>query len=205
MTNERPDCPSLFQLALRAMLIIASVLIASVVVVIGGLLLFSPGTSPPLLDQNGKLVAGSISEKLHVHINGIDQGMFLRGKDSTNPVLLFLHGGPGMPEFAFSQGYPAVLEDFFIVCWWEQRGSGLSFNNDIPPETLTEEQLVADTLAVTNYLRARFSQEKIYLVAHWGGSFVGIWAAAQAPELYRAYIGVGQITRQLASEKLAYT
>jgi len=204
MTNAAPSRLCLLQLALRAMLIFASVLIASVIVVVGGLLLLSPGTSPPLLDQNGKALAGSISEKLDVDINGVHQGMFIRGKDRTKPVLLFLHGGPGMPEFAISQGYPAVLEEYFVVCWWEQRGSGLSFSSDIPPETLTEEQLVADTLAVTNYLRARFSQEKIYLMAHSGGSFFGIQAAAQAPELYRAYIGVGQISRQLDSEKLAY-
>ena len=97
-----------------------------------------------------------------------------------------------------------VLEEYFTVCWWEQRGSGLSYSADIPPETMTVEQLVSDTLAVTNYLRNRFNKEKIYLMGHSGGSFFGLQAAARAPELYHAYIGMGQMTDQLESEKLAY-
>ena len=187
------------------MLIVLAVLLICVISVIGAVLLLSPGAPAPFLGKDGKALAGSISETLHININGVEQGMFIRAKDKTKPVLLFLHGGPGMPEFAIAQGYPFVLEDYFVVCWWEQRGSGLSFNTAIPPHTLTEEQLVSDTITVTNYLRARFGQDKIYLMAHSGGSFFGIQAAARAPELYRAYIGVAQISRQFDSEKLAYT
>jgi pimeloyl-ACP methyl ester carboxylesterase len=186
------------------MMIAVAVLLVCVIAVVGVLLRLSPGTLAPFLGQDGKALAGSISEKRRVTINGVPQGMFIRGRDKSMPVLLFLHGGPAMPEFAISQNYPAVLEEQFVVCWWEQRGSGLSFRTDIPHGTLTEEQLVSDTIAMTNYLRARFAQDKIYLMAHSGGSFVGIQAAARAPDLYHAYIGVAQISRQLASEKLAY-
>jgi pimeloyl-ACP methyl ester carboxylesterase len=186
------------------MMIAFAVVIIFVIGAVGALWVLSPGKPSLFLDQSGRALAGSISEKLHVNINGVKQGMFIRGKDKTKPVLLLLHGGPGMPEFAISQKYPSVLEDYFVVCWWEQRGSGLSFNTDIPSDTVNEEQLVSDTLAVTNYLRSRFGQEKIYLMAHSGGTFFGIQAAARAPELYRAYIGVAQISRQLDSEKLAY-
>jgi pimeloyl-ACP methyl ester carboxylesterase len=186
------------------MLIAFALVVVCVFGAVGVLWVLSTGAPTPFRDQNGKTLAGSISEKLHVNINGVAQGMFIRGKDKTKPVLLFLHGGPGMPEFAISQNYPAVLENYFVVCWWEQRGSGLSFSTDIPQGTLTEEQLVSDTVAVTNYLRARFGQDKIYLMAHSGGTFFGIQAAARAPELYHAYIGVAQISRQLDSEKLAY-
>ena len=207
MTTERPNrlSPnSYLRWGLQIMLIVIAVLLVCVFGGIGALLVLSPGTPDPFLGPDGMALAGSISEKLHVTINGVEQGMFIRGKDKAKPVLLFLHGGPGMPEFVISQGYPTVLEDYFIVCWWEQRGSGLSFSTEIPPGTLTEEQLVDDTLAVANYLRTRFGQDKIYLMAHSGGSFFGIEAAARAPELYRAYIGVAQISRQLDSEKLAY-
>jgi pimeloyl-ACP methyl ester carboxylesterase len=69
---------------------------------------------------------------------------------------------------------------------------------------MTVEQLISDTLAVTNYLRHRFGQEKIYLMGHSGGTFIGIQAAARAPELYYAYIGVAQMSYQLKSESLAY-
>ena len=100
--------------------------------------------------------------------------------------------------------YPTGLEDDFTVVWWEQRGSGLSYSADIPPETMTLEQMISDTLEVTNYLRQRFGKEKIYLMGHSGGTFIGIQAAARAPELYYAYIGVAQMSNQLKSEKLAY-
>ena len=163
-----------------------------------------PGKPQPFVDENGNPLAGSISEKIFVNLNGVEQGMFIKGKDATKPVLLFLHGGPGMPEYFLTQRYPTGLEEDFVVCWWEQRGAGLSYRADLPPETLTLEQLVADTLEVTNYLRNRFGQEKIYLMGHSGGSVLGIQAAARAPELYHAYIGVAQISYQLESERLAY-
>ena len=189
---------------LLAMLIAFAVLLIYFFGAVCALWAISQGEPPPFRDQAGRILTGSISEKLHVNINGVAQGMFVTRKDKTKPVLLFLHGGPGMPEFAFSENYPTILDDYFVVCWWEQRGSGLSFSTDIPQGTLTEEQLVSDTVAVSNYLRARFGQDKIYLMAHSGGTFFGIQAAARAPEFYHAYIGVAQITRQLDSEKLAY-
>ena len=110
----------------------------------------------------------------------------------------------GMPDYFLTQRYPTGLEDYFTVVWWEQRGSGISYSTDIAPETMTVEQLISDTLAVTNYLRNRFGQEKIYLMGHSGGTFIGIQAAARAPELYYAYIGVAQMSYQLKSERLAY-
>jgi pimeloyl-ACP methyl ester carboxylesterase len=184
------------------MLIVFSILAAGVLLLLAALLLMSPGKPEPFLDANGRPLAGSISEKIRVPINGLEQGMFIRGRDSRNPVLLYLHGG--LPEYFLAQRYPTGLEDDFTVVWWEQRGSGLSYSPDIPPETLTAEQFISDTLEVTNYLRKRFGQDKIYLMGHSGGSFIGIQAAARAPELYHAYIGVAQMSHQLESERLAY-
>jgi Predicted hydrolases or acyltransferases (alpha/beta hydrolase superfamily) len=186
------------------MSIILSILLACILILVGVLLYWSPGKPKPFLDKNGTELAGSISEKIHVPINGVEQGMFIKSKNKANPVLLFLHGGPGMPEYALTQNYPTGLENYFTVCWWEQRGAGLSYNTNIAPQTLTTEQLISDTLAVTNYLRERFGKEKIYLMGHSWGSFLGIQAAARAPQLYYAYIGIGQTSRQLESEKLAY-
>ncbi len=69
---------------------------------------------------------------------------------------------------------------------------------------MTLEQSIADTIEVTNYLRKRFHKDKIFLMAHSGGSLIGIQAAARAPELYSAYIGVAQMSYQLKSETLFY-
>ncbi len=184
------------------MLIIFSILLACLLILVGGLQLWSPGKPTPFVDENGKPLAGSVSEKVFVNINGVEQGMFVTSKDARHPVLLYLHGG--IPDYFLTQRYPTGLEDLFTVVWWEQRGSGLSYSSDIPPETMTLEQMISDTLELTNYLRHRFGQEKIYLMGHSGGTFIGIQAAARAPELYYAYIGVAQMSNQLKSERLAY-
>jgi pimeloyl-ACP methyl ester carboxylesterase len=119
----------------------------------------------------------SIAEKAFADINGVRQGMFIQGADSRLPVLLYLHGG--MPEYFLAERYPTGLEEKFTVVWWEQRGAGLSYSPGIPPETKTCEQFIADTLALTGYLRDRFGKEKIYLMAHSGGTFFGLQAGRE--------------------------
>lgn len=190
--------------AARVMWIVLGFFISISLVLLGILLAWSPGQPQPFLDETGQPLADSLSEKIHIQINGVEQGMFIKSRNIQNPVLLFVHGGPGMPEYWLTQRYPTGLEDHFTVVWWEQRGAGLSYNPDISPETMTAAQFIADTIEVTRYLLNRFGKEKIYLMGHSWGSTIGIQAAAQAPELYHAYIGMGQISNQLQSEQLAY-
>jgi len=186
------------------MLITISIFLTAIIILTGILVAMSPGKPEPFRDVNGNPLAGSISEKIYVDINGMEQGMFIKSRNINNPVLLFVHGGPGMPEYWLTQTYPTGLEDYFTVVWWEQRGAGLSYSANIPPETMTAKQFISDTLEVTNYLRKRFGQKKIYMMAHSWGSYIGIQAAARAPELYHAYIGMGQISHQIKSEQLSY-
>lgn len=164
----------------------------------------SPGVPAQLSDAKGHPIAGSLSEKVFVEINGTRQGMIIHSTDVTHPVLLFLHGGPGMPEFFLNTTHPSGLERDFTVVWWEQRGVGLSFGPDIPPDSMTIAQMIADTVAVTQYLQRRFGQEKVYLLGHSWGSFLGLQVAAAAPELFHAYIGMGQVSYQLRSEVAAH-
>jgi pimeloyl-ACP methyl ester carboxylesterase len=184
------------------MLVLLSILLVSLFLLAGILLILSPGKTQPYLDEHGNLLTGSISEKIYLDINGAKQGMFIKSKDSTLPVLLILHGG--IPVYYLNRKYPSGLEDYFTVVWWEQRGSGLSFSTDIPNKSITLEQILSDTEEVTNYLRHRFGKEKIYLMGHSGGTFIGMHMAARSPELYHAYIGVAQMTHQLTSEKLSH-
>jgi pimeloyl-ACP methyl ester carboxylesterase len=180
-----------------------SALVAAIVGLVGLLLFWSyPGRPKPFVDDNGILLPGSLSEKIFININGVKQGLIIASRDTSNPVLLYLHGA--LPDYFLSRQYPTGLEELFTVVWWEQRGAGLSYSPDIPKESLTTEQYSADTLAVADYLRRRFGQERIYLMAHSGGTFFGIQAAARAPERFHAYIGVAQMTNQLRSEQLAY-
>lgn len=146
-----------------------------------------------------------MNEKFFVTINGTKQGMFLKSENTENPVLLFLHGGPGSPEVAFTEKYPTGLEKLFTVCWWEQRGSGMSYSRKITPQEMTVEQMIADTIEVTHYLCNRFGKEKIYVMGHSWGSLLGVLTVQQKPEAFHAYIGIGQVAQQDKSERLAYT
>lgn len=186
----------------RVTLTLMAVVLISLLGLVGVLVFMSPGTPKQFLDGSGKPLTGSISEKITVDINGVEQGMFIKGRNTRNPVLLYLHGG--MPDYFLTERYPTGLDEYFTVVWWEQRGSGLSYNADLPPESVNPGQLVSDAVELTHYLRQRFSREKIYLMGHSGGTFIGIQVAAQVPELYHAYIGVAQMSNQLESERLAH-
>jgi pimeloyl-ACP methyl ester carboxylesterase len=184
--------------------ILLSFLAAFTTILVVILLIYSPGKPEAFVDNQGVPVVGSISEKTFVTIGGIRQGMFIRSKNTSNPVMLYVHGGPAFPNYFLVEKYKPGLEDFFTVCYWEQRGGGLSYSSDIPLETMTFEQLTSDCIEVTNYLRARFGKNKIYIMAHSGGTPIAIQAVAKAPQLYHAYIGMAQITRQWESERIAF-
>lgn len=167
-------------------------------------LFYSPGKLKPFTDDNGKMINGSIREKVFVKIGGVRQGMIIEGKSLDNPVLLYVHGGPAFPNYFLIDKYKPGLEDLFTVCYWEQRGGGLSYSPDVQIESMTFEQLTADAIEVTNYLRKRFGKEKIYIMAHSGGTPIAIQAVARLPQLYHAYISMAQITNQAESERIAY-
>ncbi len=149
-------------------LIFFSILAACVLIVVGFLQSHSPGKPAPFIEANGKTLPNSLSEKVRVDINGVEQGMFIKSKDVSHPVLLYLHGG--MPDYFLTEKYPTGLEDLFIVCYWEQRGTGISYDPNAPRDAIHTGQMISDTLAVTNYLRQRFGKEKIYLMGHSGCS-----------------------------------
>lgn len=188
--------------------IVAVLLCILSIILIGLLVVFinSPGKLSPLKDARGNVIPGSISEKVWVEIGGIKQGMFIRGENPENPVLLYLHGGPGTPMLQFIEYLEedARLEESFTVCYWDQRGSGMTYDKSTDVATMTLEQMVEDTHEVTQYLQSRFGQDKIYLLGHSWGSYLGVKAIEKYPENYLAYIGIGQVTNQTESEQLAY-
>jgi len=145
------------------------------------------------------------ADKVFVNLNGARQGMFIVPAADTRPdapVLLCLHGG--MPEFFLERRFPTGLEQLFTVVWWEQRGSGLSAPLRPPRTPVTVEQLIEDTLSLARLLQQRFDRPRVYLLAHSGGTFLGLQAVARAPELFHAYVAVAQITDQLESEIRAH-
>lgn len=183
---------------------ILGIILVSITLLIIILLFRSSGEVTMFLDENGNTLTNSISEKIFVDINGVKQGMIIRGENIDNPVLLFVHGGPGMPEYFLAEKYTTDLEKYFTVCYWEQRGCGLSYSPKLSAKDVTVSQLVSDTSSVAKYLIERFGKEKIYLLGHSWGTFIGIQATAANPQLYYAYIGMSQVTDTLKSERIAF-
>lgn len=203
----KPKLKTLFGTIKKINTVIYLILFVTVIAIIfslGVLLLMSPGQIRQFTSKNGKEIKGSMAEKCFIKINGVTMGMIIKSKDISNPVLLFVHGGPGMPEYFLTEKYPPGLEDYFTVVYWEQRGVGLSYSKKIDNSTISVAQYIEDTIAVTNYLQKRFNQDKIYLMAHSWGTYFSIQAVQQSPQLYHAYIAVAQVTNQDESEKLAY-
>jgi pimeloyl-ACP methyl ester carboxylesterase len=149
---------------------------------------FTPGRTPTINEPNG------IASLERIRIGGVDQYILIRGNDSSLPVLLFLHGGPGMPAMYLAHAFQPELEKDFVVVQWDRRGAGKSYREDIG-STLNSEQLVADTVELTYLLRTRFHQNRIYLMGHSWGTYLGMLVIARHPELYHAYVGIGQLAR----------
>jgi len=139
------------------------------------------------------LESGSVAKLTGIDVNGDRQYLLIRGRDRENPVLLFVHGGPGMPAMFLAHSFQRELERDFVVVHWDQRAAGKSFRTGIDPASISTSQYLDDLFVVVDELRDEFGQEQIYLLGHSHGSYLGILAAFQKPELFRAYIGVGQV------------
>ena len=174
-----------------------------------GLVAFSlalarPARTDAIVGPDGKTLAGSVAVLDTVDVDGHQLGLMIRGHSTHNPVLLFLAGGPGGAERGAMRRHLSALEEHFVVATFDQRGSGTSYDELDPTSTLTLAGAVADTLAVTNYLRDRFGQDRILLVGQSWGSTLGVLAVQERPELYRAFVGVGQMVSQLATDRIFY-
>ncbi len=119
MENKWLSIKAFTRKARRIMLIMLSILSACILIIVGVLFAYSPGKPMPFLDKNGIKLSNSISEKVFLDINGSKQGMFIKGKNLDNPIILFLHGG--IPVYFLTEKYPTHLEDNFTMVWWEQR------------------------------------------------------------------------------------
>ncbi|NJO81600.1 MAG: alpha/beta hydrolase [Blastochloris sp.] len=128
----------------------------------------------------------------------------IRTHSADLPVLLYLSGGPGQSDLAFSRVLLADLTEDFVVVGWDQRGTGKSYAAIEATADLTLEQAVADTIELTDYLRQRFDEEKIYLMGESWGTTLGVLAVQQRPDLYYAWIGSGQMVSQRETDRRLY-
>ncbi|MEQ1584400.1 MAG: alpha/beta hydrolase [Cyclobacteriaceae bacterium] len=138
-----------------------------------------------------------------VEIGGIKQWIKFQGVDDQAPVLLFLHGGPGNSVISYADRFTKELQKHFIVVLWDQRESGQTAVLNKSPDALSVSIFVSDAIEVIKFLCARFRQEKIYLVGHSWGGYLGLRVVAERPELLKGYFAVSPMINQLESERLS--
>jgi pimeloyl-ACP methyl ester carboxylesterase len=163
-----------------------------------------PASTPPILGTDGNPLPGSITELTTVRLGGHDQTIMIRGYSADKPVLLYLNGGPGQSGLPFTR---VVLDDLsrdFVIVDWDQRGTGKSYGAIDPTTTLTLDQAINDTIELTNYLRQRFDEPKIYVVGESWGSILGVLAVQRQPDLFYAFIGSGQMVSVRETDQRIY-
>jgi pimeloyl-ACP methyl ester carboxylesterase len=129
-----------------------------------------------------------------VRLGEFEQWISVRGEDARNPVLLFLHGGPGMSAMYLAHAFQRELERDFVVVHWDRLGAGKSYRDGLPPHAISVESEIQDARQLCAILRARFGNRPVLLLGHSYGSYLGVRLAQRHPELFVAYIGVGQVT-----------
>jgi pimeloyl-ACP methyl ester carboxylesterase len=139
-----------------------------------------------------------------VRIGGIDQWVSIRGNDRRNPVLLMLHGGPGWVAMPSSWYFQRGWEEYFTVVQWDQRGAGKTYVENDPAKiapTMTRERMVEDAVEMVAWLRSEFGKDKVFVLGHSWGSYLGLELARRKPQWMHAYIGMGQVSDAPESER----
>jgi pimeloyl-ACP methyl ester carboxylesterase len=142
-----------------------------------------------------------------VEIGGIRQWIEVRGQNVDNPILLFIHGGPGIAFIPLAGSFDGAWEQHFTVVQWDQRGAGKTYasnDKELQRRTMNVPQMEQDTLDVVNYLRSRFHREKIFVMGASWGSVLGLWLAHEHPELLYAYVGTGQMVNMEQNAETMY-
>ena len=156
-----------------------------------------------MISCKSSMVAGSQeaeslenTKKIFRMVNKNMNGMFISSTNENNPVLLFISGGPGVPEVwlneAYAKEYPNELSKYFTVCWWDYLGEGLSYDSKIKPQEITLERLASDAHEVAEYLKTTYKKQKIYLMAHSSGTNLGLYLAQTNKNDFYCYFAMGQ-------------
>ena len=148
-----------------------------------------------------------IEEAGFVRIGGVDQWVQVRGENRNNPVILFLHGGPGFTAIPYFQKSMRSWERDFTIVHWDQRGAGKSYarngRSNQPRPNL--DQMVSDGIEVAEYARTHLHKPKTILIGYSWGSVLGLEMARARPDLFYAFVGTGQVMDTAASELAGYS
>ncbi len=155
-------------------------------------------STPGITGPGGEPLPDAVASLETVELGGVEQWILVRGRDRRDPVLLFLHGGPGMPAMYLAHDFQRSLESDFVVVHWDRRGAGKSYDAGRDSTGLTVSRTLADTRELTRLLMRRFDEDRIYLVGHSWGSYLGMLAVREHPALYAAFVGTGQMAADTA-------
>jgi pimeloyl-ACP methyl ester carboxylesterase len=150
--------------------------------------------------------AQGIDEACYVSIGGIEQWVTIRGEDRANPVLLFLHGGPGDVTNPWSFALFAPWQRYFTIVQWDQRDAGRTLPKNGPGEasTMTINRMAQDGVELAEYLTKHLEKEKVIVVAHSFGTILGLRMVRLRPSLFYAYVGTGQVADETRNYAVAY-
>ena len=146
----------------------------------------------------------ALDYKETVIIGGYEQHIRVRGTDDAKPVLLFLHGGPGVSDRHWVLKEQSDLAEVCTIICWDQRGSGKSYSKAQSREKMTIDLIVSDAAELVEYLCVKFKKEKIYIVGHSWGSVLGVLLSQRKPERIAAYVGMGQVVDLDENERISY-
>lgn len=146
----------------------------------------------------------AIDEKSTVTLGGITQHIRIRSTDEKLPVLLFIHGGPGVCDRHWVLANQSSLAEVCTMVCWDQRGAGLSWSKDVKREDMKVQRCVDDAHELLLYLKERFGKEKIYVVGHSWGTLLGSLLCYQYPDDVAVYIGMGQFVDGPENERISY-
>ncbi len=166
--------------------------------------ILKPGYTPKIKFDGEVKEEKCIAELTKIKLGGSEQWILIRSENIDNPIILFVHGGPGTSQLTLIRKNTQELEKYFTVVNWDQRGAGKSYNAIKDKSRMNLEQFVSDLNELSEYLLKCFNKRKLILVGHSWGSAISMFAVSQQPELYSAYIGIGQISNVLQSEKISY-
>jgi proline iminopeptidase len=174
------------------------------VVLAGAAYVAQPARTDPILGAHGAPLTGSIAELTTAHVGGHNTGLMLRGQSATAPVLLYLAGGPGGTDRGAMRQLGEPLEHDFVVATGTRAAPALPTGALDPTSTLTFDRAVDDTIELTEQLRTRFGQDRVYLVGNSYGTLLGVRAVQQRPDLFAAYVGTGQMVSPVETDRLFY-